>query len=312
MPDTDPVQIPSEFRWRKLGRIFEPSANSWMATRAGLPIVHPEGPDTYRVFFTGRGQDGRSAIGWFRMSVKDKPQVVAIAPAASLGPGQDGMFDDSGSTGSWVLPAGDELLLFYIGWNQGVRVPFYNRIGLAASRDGGDTFYRKSRGPIIPVDDLDPIFTASPCVIKEGDVYRLWYLSCTRWERTEHTLQHHYDLHYAESKDLFTWKKRPAPVLTFASADEYAISRPCVLRTSTGYSMWFSYRGDHYRIGYAESPDGIAWTRKSHGGLDVSDAGWDSEMVEYPFVFQNDSNLYMLYNGNHYGETGIGIAVLDV
>jgi len=34
-------------------------------------------------------------------------------------------------------------------------------------------------------------------------------------------------------------------------------------------------------------------------------------MVEYPFVFEHNGLRYMLYNGNSYGKTGFGIAVLD-
>jgi len=76
--------------------------------------------------------------------------------------------------------------------------------------------------------------------------------------------------------------------------------------------MWYSYRGSKYRIGYAESKDGISWIRKdSEVGIDVSSSGWDSDMIEYPHVFDHGGQLYMLYNGNGYGKTGIGLAVLE-
>ncbi len=34
-------------------------------------------------------------------------------------------------------------------------------------------------------------------------------------------------------------------------------------------------------------------------------------MIEYPFVFDHKCNRYMLYNGNSYGKTGFGLAVLE-
>ncbi len=40
--------------------------------------------------------------------------------------------------------------------------------------------------------------------------------------------------------------------------------------------------------------------------IDVSESGWDSEMIKYPCVFEHEGQLYMLYNGNSYGKTGIG------
>lgn len=76
--------------------------------------------------------------------------------------------------------------------------------------------------------------------------------------------------------------------------------------------MWYAVRGEHYIIGYAESNDGYTWTRKDHlAGINVSESGWDSEMIEYPFIFDHKDNRYMFYNGNGYGRTGIGLAILS-
>ena len=87
---------------------------------------------------------------------------------------------------------------------------------------------------------------------------------------------------------------------------------PACLKEDGIYKMWYSYRGQSYRIGYAESADGIRWERKDDlVGLDVSTSGWDSEMIEYPFVFDHGSRRYMLYNGNGFGRSGLGLAVLD-
>jgi predicted GH43/DUF377 family glycosyl hydrolase len=74
--------------------------------------------------------------------------------------------------------------------------------------------------------------------------------------------------------------------------------------------MWFAVRGERYRIAMAESRDGTSWTRTEQLGL-APDRDWDSDMVEYPCVFDWNGRRYMLYNGNDYGRTGVGIAVLD-
>jgi hypothetical protein len=76
--------------------------------------------------------------------------------------------------------------------------------------------------------------------------------------------------------------------------------------------MWYSYSSRNYKIGYAESSDGIRWRRKDdNAGLDVSKTGWDSEMVAYAFIFLHNEKKYMLYNGNSFGKNGMGYAVLD-
>jgi hypothetical protein len=75
--------------------------------------------------------------------------------------------------------------------------------------------------------------------------------------------------------------------------------------------MWYSIRtrSKGYRLGYAESADGRSWTRKDdEAGLDVSESGWDSEMICFACVQPTPYGTYMFYNGNNYGETGFGVA----
>jgi hypothetical protein len=75
--------------------------------------------------------------------------------------------------------------------------------------------------------------------------------------------------------------------------------------------MWYSIRGfkDLYKMGYAESTDGIHWERKDQQvGISPSDIGWDSEMICYPCVIDVKGKRYMFYNGNRHGESGFGYA----
>ena len=67
-----------------------------------------------------------------------------------------------------------------------------------------------------------------------------------------------------------------------------------------------------YRIGYAYSTDLTTWTRDDEKvGIDVSEEGWDSDMLCYPHVFHCDDKVYLLYNGNDFGRNGFGLAVLE-
>ena len=45
-------------------------------------------------------------------------------------------------------------------------------------------------------------------------------------------------------------------------------------------------------------------------GIDVSEEGWDSQMICYSFVFSHKENYYMLYNGNQNGKEGFGLTIL--
>ena len=75
--------------------------------------------------------------------------------------------------------------------------------------------------------------------------------------------------------------------------------------------MWYSYRGDTYRIGYAESSDGLEWERKDAEAGSTSRRGLGLGDDRVPVRVRARGTWYMLYNGNGYGATGIGLAVLE-
>jgi hypothetical protein len=296
-------------QWNKQGLIFDPQQHCpWCISHAAVPVVDLMSGTRYRVYFTGRDDQNRSQIGFFEIDLRDPAQILEVTDKPLLVSGQPGMFDDSGVMSSWIVNWGATKYLYYIGWNRSITVPFRNAIGLAISEDNGKTFKRYSSGPLLDRSIYDPSFTASSCVLLENGVWRMWYLSCLGWDGSGK--QHRYHIKYAESHDGLSWQRNGLVCIDFKSPAEYAISRPCVVKEQNIYKMWYSCRGAAYRIGYAESQDGLLWDRHDENvGIDVSETGWDSEMIEYPFVFDHAGMHYMFYNGNGYGQTGIGYAV---
>jgi hypothetical protein len=214
-------------------------------------------------------------------------------------------------TGS-LVDHGGRRFLYYIGWSRAVAVPFTTFIGLAVSDDGGETFERVSLAPVLGRGLHDPYLTTSPWVLVEDGRWRMWYVTGTGWSLDRGTPRHHYRIAYAESADGLDWTRDGHVCVDYASSEEYAIARPCVVRDRDRYRMWFCARGDAYRLGYAESTDGYDWARDdSQVVLEPSDTDWDSEMQAYPFVFDFEGDRFLLYNGNGYGVTGIGYAVLE-
>jgi hypothetical protein len=295
--------------WVKRGLIFVPAQQApWIGTHAALPVVARVG-DRDRVYFSSRDGTGRSHIGHADLSL-ESGDLLAVAPAPILSPGRLGAFDDAGVTSSCVIEHGGRTYCFYTGWALGQSVPFYLHAGLACSDDGGKTFQRVSPAPLLERSAVDPYLTASPWVVVENGTWRMWYVSGTEWTAEASGPRHRYHIKYAESRDGRRWERTGIVCLDYGSVEEFAFGRPCVLREGALYRMWYSYRGPSYRIGYAESADGIVWTRlDSPSVVPPSDSGWDSEMTTYPVVVRRGDRLYMLYNGNGYGRTGIGLAV---
>ncbi|MBK5397607.1 hypothetical protein JFU47_12955 [Pseudomonas sp. TH39(2020)] len=299
-------------QWRKLGHLYTPSGDSpWMHSHAAVPFCEHLADNVFRIYFTTRDTKSRSHTAFVDVDISLPFKILNVSEDPVLVPGSLGEFDDSGAMGCWLLKKDDTRYLYYQGWNLGVTVPFRNSIGVATSTSGS-TFKRYSPGPIVDRSMFEPHFTATPCVLVENEKWRMWYLSCTEWEMVNGVPKHKYHIKYAESADGINWLREGKVAIDYAQDNEHAISRPSVIHDPDGWKMWYSYRGQSYRIGYAESADGINWTRMDDQvGIDVSETGWDSEMIEYPFVFDHDGKRYMLYNGNNYGITGFGLAVLE-
>jgi predicted GH43/DUF377 family glycosyl hydrolase len=310
-------------KWKKLGRIFNTNGQKpWMQTHASLPIVEYKHDDIFRIYFSPRNSENKSHIAFIEIDINEPTKILKISEKPVMEPGKLGAFDDSGVMASCIVNHNDKKFLYYLGWNQKVTVPYSNAIGLAISHDDGDTFQRVFDGAIVDRSPTEPYFTAS-CEIKiENDLWRMWYLSCTGWKmridpddktNSRNLASPFYHIKYAESDDGINWKRDGKVCIDFKNEDEWATATPRVRKEGDIYKMWYSHRGvTPYRIGYAESKNGIDWNRKDEEvGINVSKEGWDSKMIEYPFVFEHKNSKYMLYNGNEFGIEGLGIAILE-
>ncbi len=310
------------FKWEKrqdnpcisLEQINHP----WMESHTQLAVPYILSNGNIRIFYNSRTK-GKARPAFADLD-RDTLQVVQTSKAPLLDFGKPGTFDDSGVMFSSLIDSGDKLYMYYSGWNVPATVRYHNSIGLAISEDGGNTFYKYSEGPILDRSVYNPIMVAGPYVIRRGAAdWVMYYLSCSDWIDGGSKLEPVYDLHYALSKDGISWEVSNG--MPCISGKNEAIAQPCVIKEGGRYYMWYSYRktldyrinrDNSYRIGYAESEDGINWERMDEmAGIAVSETGWDSEMIEYPYVLKVKDKYMMFYNGNGFGRSGIGIAVSE-
>jgi hypothetical protein len=292
--------------------VFAPTGETpWMMSHASLPLaLHLEG-DLFRVLFAARDATNRSSIGALTLELGTIPRVLDVDSSPLLSPGPLGHFDDHGVYPASLVRDDERLSLYYIGWNPGMRHPlFYASIGLAVGDREGRTLSRTSPAPIMARSAHDPCLVTSPCVRVEDGRWRMWYVSGFQWTEDADGLRSYYHVKYAESTNGHEWH-RDGRVSIELAGTERNIARPCVVRDADCYRMWYSVdAGRGYRIGYAESDDGLCWTRKdAQAGIEPSASGWDSDAQAYPWVFHHRGIRYMLYNGNGFGRTGFGLAV---
>jgi len=297
--------------WRRLGLLpLDTSRAAWAATHAALPVIEPLDDSRFALYLSLRDGENRARIGRCTLVMSERPRLQPLEPEPVLDLGQLGAFDDAGVTTSCLVTSGADRFLYYTGWSRGVTVPFYLAAGLAISHQGGP-FERWSPAPLLERTAIDPFLSASPFVLVGHGRWRMWYVSATEWRRTEAGPRHYYHIRYAESPDGVAWHRDGHVAIDYAADDEHAFARPWVVRDDDMYRMWFAVRGDRYRIEMAESSDGVEWTRRRDLGLSPGTDDWESAMVEYPCVFDWNGRRYMLYNGNDYGRTGVGLAVLE-
>lgn len=308
-------------RWIKKGLIFKPDNNfPWMVSHASIPVVDAIDNRALRIYFAARDSQGRSHPTYIEVDADDPTRILYIHDRPILPLGKLGTFDDNGIMPSWIVEKQGTKYLYYIGWNPQVTVSYRLAIGLAISTDGGRNFQKYSDGPVCDRDIHEPFFNTAPCVLLDGDIWRMWYVSCTGWKVINEWPEPFYHVKYAESKDGIHWTRTGRVCIDYNDFTQ-AIGRPCVYVENGKYKMLYSYRSatdyrsnplQSYRLGYAESEDGLHWTRMDHlVGIERSTEGWDSEMIEYCYRYKYENKIYLFYNGNGFGRSGVGYAVLD-
>lgn len=315
------------FAWKKLGKVFAPQeieGRGWLKEFAQAPATLIF-DDFVRVYFSCRppADDNGQYVSYSAYVDLDRANLhkvrnVAEYPILSLG--GLGEFDEFGTYPVSVIRDGDEVRAYYAGWTRCESVPFNVAIGCAISRDGGNSFTKLGNGPVLGYSPDEPFVLSGPKVRRFDNVWYLWYIAGKHWKRVGDRIEPVYKIRMATSCDGIRWTKMNRDLLESRVEPDEAQASPDVFKANGKYHMFFCYRYSSdfrgkargYRIGYASSTNLTDWVRDdSKAGIDVSDEGWDAEMISYPHVFELDGNTYLAYLGDQVGRYGFGLALLE-
>jgi hypothetical protein len=160
----------------------------------------------------------------------------------------------------------------------------------------------------------------SPRIRNFNGGWQLWYVAGREWRVTEGKPEPVYKIRMATSVNGIDWVKHGLDLISDKLGEHECQACPDVTFHNGQYHMFFSYRDIRnykvreggYRIGYAVSPDMVNWQRNDDlVDIGLSETGWDSEMVNYPHLFELEGTTYMLYQGNGMGRAGFGLAMLE-
>lgn len=313
------------FKWKKIGQIFNPvkmQPEPWMMEYAQVPstLIFK---NFVRIYFTcrpQRGVDGKhiSYSGFVDIRKDNLFEIINISKEPLFELGALGTFDEHGSMVCSVVNNENKFFAYYVGWSRLDSVPYNCAIGVATSTDGTNFKKVGKSGPLLSATVNEPFLLGCPRVSIIDNVWHMWYISGDNWIEYENRKESIYSIRHATSNNGLEWKRDGVSIIPKLYDDE-CLTSPCVFKYDDAYHMFFTTRRGFnfrnkergYRIGYAYSKDLKKWTREdSKSGIDISENGWDSEMVCYPHVFNLEGKVYLLYCGNYFGKEGFGIAEL--
>jgi predicted GH43/DUF377 family glycosyl hydrolase len=133
------------------------------------------------------------------------------------------------------------------------------------------------------------------CVLKEGDVFRMWF----SWRPKA-------SVALVESKDGIHWSE---PIIVLGpnrTTDwEANINRPVVLKKDGLYHMWYTGQArGHSWIGHATSADGKRWQRTGAKPVLSPEEKWEKVAVMCPHVLWDEKSreFRMWYSGGEQNE----------
>jgi hypothetical protein len=302
-------------KWNKKGRIYVPDGSKpWARKYAFPPTPYLLNDEVIRMYVAFCDENTVGRIGFVDILADSPSEVIGVSDVPVLDIGTPGAFDENGILPTSIVEVGNELYLYYVGYQLGQKVRYYQFEGLAISKDGGQTFHRRLKVPVTDRSDAEMLNRTSAFVRQKGDTFQMWYVGGSDWTTVNGKPLPMYTIKYLTSEDGIHWGDEGQVCIDYQNDDEHAFGKPFVIEDAGLHKMFYSIRtrSKGYRLGYAESIDGLTWTRKdSEVGIDVSASGWDSQMIAYSAIVRHKEKVYMFYNGNNLGESGFGYAELE-
>lgn len=309
-------------RWIKKGLIFNPMDHGLDYAQSPQTIVHD---NFVRVYFSTRKLDAAnkflSEIAFvdynkdFKIIGHSREEVIPL--------GETGCFDEHGIFPFSPVRHKNKIFAYTCGWSRRVSVPVETSTGFAVSEDNGLTFEKYGKGPILTSSIKEPMLVGDSFVRFYEGFFHMWYMYGKYWLcATENEPEARvYKIAHAISADGVNWSKdESGQIIENVIGQHECQALPTVIQIDNQYHMYFCYRyatdfrrnfNRSYRLGYAYSNDLIIWKRADHKkGIELSESGWDTEMMCYPHLFEAFGKFYLLYNGNQFGKFGFGLAEL--
>jgi hypothetical protein len=138
--------------------------------------------------------------------------------------------------------------------------------------------------PLLPGLQGSAGWYMSPSVLADSDTFKMWL----GWSR---------DIAYSTSTNGIDWT---TPVISGPPRDTYAFQHPCVIKDGATYKMWFGAINGSGQwcdswFEYAESENGMTWTKHPTPILACTPGGYDHWIMSQPKVIKDGPSSYRMY-----------------
>lgn len=288
----------------------------WYKKNTMVPLPYLIDSKCLRIFVTMCDERNVGRIGYVDVDPEDPSAILGFSKNPILDVGAKGSFSDNGVLTSSLLELEGKLYLYYSAYQSCVGVPYLIFSGVAVSENQGSTFTNLTSAPLLDRVDNEIFVRSSPSIMKVPYGFKVWYSSDSRqcWIKSDSKSRPCYDIKHIVTSSPTDWPRvRGVTSIALQNEDEYGITKATFWREDGLYKAIYAIRSlsKGYRLGYAESYNGIQFERKDDQvGIDVSNSGWDSEMITFPERYSYQDRTLLFYCGNHYGMAGMGYAEL--
>lgn len=296
----------------KKGLIFSITQKSWWMDNSTLtPTPFLLNEKTLRIYCSIRDAEGMGRIGYVDVEANNPSKILKVSSEPVLDIGKPGCFDDNGMILGDVVRNGDEVRMYYVGFQLVKKVKFLAFSGLAISKDNGETFTKISKTPIMDRSDNAIYIRAIHSVLKENNRWKIWYSTGSEFANINGTPFPCYNVRYTESEDGINFTDKVGLPCLDVRENEYRLGRSRFIKIKDEDILFYTYstKDRAYHAGIAKTKDGINWQRiDEEFYFKKSESGWDSKEICYPAPIVFGNKVYIFYTGNDYGLSGFGYA----
>jgi len=286
---------------------------AWMNNSTLTPTPFLLNENVIRVFCAMRDEQGVARIGFVDVDANNPSKILKISPKPVLDIGEPGCFDDNGVILGDVVRDGDLIRMYYVGFQIPSKAKFLAYSGLAISRDGGETFERFSKTPIMDRADNALFIRAIHGVTKEKDHWNIWYSCGSKWMEIDGQIFPFYNVRHCKSKDGIHFEDNRGELCLNNQNNEYRIGRARFFKIKNEDFLFYTY-GTTDKINHAgfATFEGKNWQRQKKFFFEKSVDGWDSKDLGYPAPLSYKNKIYIFYTGNGCGVSGFGYAQTEI